>query len=937
MGLTKQYLRYSPSSKFNIIASTNCGVKFVTYEGQEGRYVAAGACEDVILWDLRLGEKVLVLENEKDEVTCLAMSPDKRTLAAGYEEGTIRIFDLTTGEERTTFSGHRSVVLCLTFDAGGHRLASGSKDTDIILWDIVGEAGIHRLSGHKGVITEVKFLNNHNVLISSSKDTLMKFWDLDTAHCFKTIVGHRAEIWGFCLVRDETYIITGSNDSELRVWELKPNDSNSVDCPSEANEVDIVEENDESFKSPIICKKLGSLLRSGKGKVSGIVSDESGQILACHSRGNKIELFAFRSEQEAHKKWKDRLAKLRKKALKENKTESDVKEADETKPSLIDETKPSLVDEVVRLPVMTACSSIKSISIVMGKGEIRVVASLTDNSIELSRVSGLNKDAECTTLRKISAQGHRSIVRAVAFSSDNFAVVSVCGNSLKLWNRASQKCLQTVEVGYAYSVCFVPGDRHVLVGIKEGHILIVDIAAGDILERITAHLKELWSICLTPDQRGCVTGGGDKTVKFWNFELIPDRNEDSKAKILSLLHKRTLKLEENVLAVKITPNSNLIAVSLLDCTVKIFFLDTLKFFLSLYGHKLPVLCMDISYDSTVIVTGSADRNIKFWGLDFGDCHRSVFAHDDSVMSLQFVPKTHQVFTCGKDGRVKQWDADNYRKILTLQGHHGEALAVAVSPSGQYVVSAGNDKVLRLYERTMEPLVLEDEEEEEREAEDNRALATGDVTIVPGLVAQNLPSKKTVGSENIADKLLECLSVGKDYNAELMQQEEISQSSGIPMVTPLLPPIMKAYQVKNAEEFLLEILKTVRASDLEESLLLLPFAAVCDMLTLLPPLIEQGSHVELLTKIVIFLLKIHHGPIVSSTPLIPVIIKLKQLCFMKLQELRDTVGINLHGMQFIQRELEEKEGVMLFKEALVDKRSRDRKRRKRERTAKRIVL
>lgn len=28
--------------------------------------------------------------------------------------------------------------------------------------------------------------------------------------------------------------------------------------------------------------------------------------------------------------------------------------------------------------------------------------------------------------------------------------------------------------------------------------------------------------------------------------------------------------------------------ALLDCTVKVFFLDSLKFFLSLYGHKLPV-------------------------------------------------------------------------------------------------------------------------------------------------------------------------------------------------------------------------------------------------------------------------------------------------------------------------------------------------------------
>lgn len=58
MGLTKQYLRYVSAGNFNIIASQNSNLTFLTLEGQEGRYVAVGACENVIIWDLRLGEKV---------------------------------------------------------------------------------------------------------------------------------------------------------------------------------------------------------------------------------------------------------------------------------------------------------------------------------------------------------------------------------------------------------------------------------------------------------------------------------------------------------------------------------------------------------------------------------------------------------------------------------------------------------------------------------------------------------------------------------------------------------------------------------------------------------------------------------------------------------------------------------------------------------------
>lgn len=62
-----------------------------------------------------------------------------------------------------------------------------------------------------------------------------------------------------------------------------------------------------------------------------------------------------------------------------------------------------------------------------------------------------------------------------------------------------------------------------------------------------------------------------------------------KTKQLALVHVRTLKMTDDVLAVKYSPDGRLLAVSLLDSTVKVFFQDTLKFFLSLYGHKASSL------------------------------------------------------------------------------------------------------------------------------------------------------------------------------------------------------------------------------------------------------------------------------------------------------------------------------------------------------------
>lgn len=92
-------------------------------------------------------------------------------------------------------------------------------------------------------------------------------------------------------------------------------------------------------------------------------------------------------------------------------------------------------------------------------------------------------------------------------------------------------------------------------------------------------------------------------------------------RMLRLAHVRTLRMADDVLCTRISADGRLLAVALLDATVKVFFADSLKFFLSLYGHKLPVLSMDISSDSQLLVTGSADKNIKvgrWWGAGVGE-------------------------------------------------------------------------------------------------------------------------------------------------------------------------------------------------------------------------------------------------------------------------------------------------------------------------------
>lgn len=61
MGLTKQYLRYAPTNILGIIAGTRCNLQSIEYKGVIGKYVAVGACQYVLIWDLKRGETVGIL------------------------------------------------------------------------------------------------------------------------------------------------------------------------------------------------------------------------------------------------------------------------------------------------------------------------------------------------------------------------------------------------------------------------------------------------------------------------------------------------------------------------------------------------------------------------------------------------------------------------------------------------------------------------------------------------------------------------------------------------------------------------------------------------------------------------------------------------------------------------------------------------------------
>jgi U3 small nucleolar RNA-associated protein 12 len=56
----------------------------------------------------------------------------------------------------------------------------------------------------------------------------------------------------------------------------------------------------------------------------------------------------------------------------------------------------------------------------------------------------------------------------VQLSADDALIMTTSEGQIKIWNVSTKNCIRTMATGYALCGVFVPGGRHVIVGLKSG-------------------------------------------------------------------------------------------------------------------------------------------------------------------------------------------------------------------------------------------------------------------------------------------------------------------------------------------------------------------------------------------------------------------------------------------------------------------------------------
>jgi WD40 repeat protein len=194
--------------------------------------VGGGTLPGITLVDIADGETVRHFGGPAGCATAIAFTPAGDRLAAGYADGTVRLWDPLTGVEVQRGSTGNQSVDSIAFRADGsvaavalNRVAgsgaTGGPAHTVVLWDsrtgdVVDES---RPLQHAGPVSVVAFGAGADRLLTGSGDGNVYLWDVKSGRVANSIRAHAGGVRDLALTPDGTAVFS-AGDRAARRWPL---------------------------------------------------------------------------------------------------------------------------------------------------------------------------------------------------------------------------------------------------------------------------------------------------------------------------------------------------------------------------------------------------------------------------------------------------------------------------------------------------------------------------------------------------------------------------------------------------------------------------------------------------------------------------------------------------------------------------------------------
>ncbi|HEY1189538.1 MAG TPA: WD40 repeat domain-containing protein [Gemmata sp.] len=335
--------------------------------------------------------------------------------------------------------------------------------------------------------------------------------------------------------------------------------------------------------------------------------------------------------------------------------------------------------------------------------------------------------------------GHSGPVTGLALTTDGkLLATSGDDRTVRVWDVASGKQLRSFQ-GHMTKVTAVAvrGDsRQVASASDDGAVRVWDLNTVDEHKALTDSKESLWSVAVSPNGKWVAAAGADRAIRVYALET---------GKL-----EATLDAGAAMTSLAFLPDSNRLVAAGGNRAVRVWDLAAKKVLKELTGHALAVLAVGASDDGQLVVSGSADATVRGfdpgtgkelwkWGSRKAACAVAVRkggkqvavgiadgglavldvtgaaprelaalpAHTAGTTCVAFSPDGNRLATVGGDGALRVWSVGEDGALAQLVRFEGQVTstgaaaaplsAVAFSPDGRYVATAGADAIVRVWD------------------------------------------------------------------------------------------------------------------------------------------------------------------------------------------------------------------------------------------------